>query len=90
MIFTAGTSLAQPSVTLLLLDLFPAVRGMTSSLQGFLQFTLSGIVAGTVAPIVSHSLPSLAATMAAFALASSVLWFVYERRNQHPPVSQDP
>lgn len=92
MIFTAGTSLAQPSLTLLLLDLFPAVRGMTSSLQGFLQFALSGVVAGTVAPVVSHSLLTLAATMGAFATASIGLWSLYERRNRHPssPVIQDP
>ena len=42
MIFTTGSSLVMPSATLILLDLFPAFRGMASSVQGFLQFTLSG------------------------------------------------
>ena len=41
MIFTIGSSLVMPSITLLLLDLFPTMRGMASSLQGFVQFSLS-------------------------------------------------
>ena len=66
MIFTTGSSLVMPSVTLILLDLFPAFRGMASSVQGFLQFTLSAAVAGTVAPFVAHSLTMLALGMAGF------------------------
>ena len=50
-VFTIGSALIMPSVTLLLLDLFPAMRGMTSSLQGFVQFALGGIVAGSIAPL---------------------------------------
>ncbi len=40
MIFTMGSSIIMPTVTLLLLDLFPTMRGLTSSLQGFVQFAL--------------------------------------------------
>ena len=56
MIYTVGSSLIMPSVTLLLLDLFPTMRGMTSSLQGFVQFALGGVVAGTIAPLLARSL----------------------------------
>ena len=80
LVFTAGSSLAMPSCNLLLLDLFPANRGMASSLQGFLQFTLSGIVAGTVAPFAAHSLATLALTMTAFTAAGLAVWLVYQRR----------
>jgi len=79
-IFTAGSSLVMPSTTLILLDLFPAFRGMASSVQGFVQFTLSALVAGTVAPFASHSLSTLALAMAAFASAGLILWLVYQRR----------
>ncbi len=79
-IFTMGSSLVMPSVTLFLLDLFPAFRGMASSVQGFLQFTLSAVVAGTVAPFVSRSLTMLALGMAGFTLAGFALWLVYQRR----------
>jgi len=79
-IFTTGSSLVMPSVTLILLDLFPAFRGMASSVQGFLQFTLSAVVAGTVAPFVARSLMTLAFGMAGFTLAGFVLWLIYPYR----------
>jgi len=80
MIFTFGSSLATPSLTLLMLDLFPATRGLASSLQGFVQFALSGAVAGTVAPFLAHSVGALALGMTGFTLAGFALWFVYQRR----------
>jgi MFS transporter, DHA1 family, multidrug resistance protein len=80
LVYTAGSSLIMPSVTLLLLDLFPTMRGMTSSLQGFVQFALGGIVAGTIAPLLARSLVALALGMAAFTAASFTLWLVYQRR----------
>ena len=82
MIFTLGSSLAAPSITLLMLDLFPSIRGMASSLQGFVQFALSGVVAGTVAPFLSHSVRALALGMTAFTVAGLALWLVYQRRAQ--------
>ena len=82
MVFTLGSSLAAPSITLLMLDLFPAVRGMASSLQGFVQFALAGVVAGTVAPFLAHSVGALALGMTGFTLAGFALWLVYQRRAQ--------
>ncbi|MFO1398590.1 MAG: multidrug effflux MFS transporter [Burkholderiales bacterium] len=79
-VYTCGSSLIMPTITLLLLDLFPTMRGLTSSLQGFVQFALGGVVAGSIAPLLAHSLTSLALGMAAFAGASFVLWLVYQRR----------
>ena len=79
-VYTCGSSLIMPTITLLLLDLFPTMRGLTSSLQGFVQFALGGVVAGSIAPLLAHSLTSLALGMAAFAGASFALWLVYQRR----------
>ncbi|HTP99302.1 MAG TPA: multidrug effflux MFS transporter [Casimicrobiaceae bacterium] len=79
-VFTIGSSLIMPSVTLLLLDLFPTMRGMTSSLQGFVQFALGAVVAGSVSPLLAHSLTSLAWGMGAFAAVSFGLWLTYQRR----------
>jgi len=78
-IFTIGSSLIMPSVVLLLLDQFPTMRGMTSSLQGFVQFALGAVVAGSLAPLLSISLPALAWGMAAFAAASFVVWLACQR-----------
>jgi DHA1 family bicyclomycin/chloramphenicol resistance-like MFS transporter len=83
MVFTTGSALAMPSVTLLMLDLFPSMRGLASSLQGFLQFLLSAFNAGTIAPLLARSLAGLAAGMALFTLASFALWLVYRGR-AHP------
>ena len=79
-VYSMGSAVAMPSVTLLLLDLFPVNRGLAASLQGFLQFSLSALTAGTIAPFLSHTLPALALGMAAFAAASYVLWIAYQRR----------
>ena len=80
-VFSIGSAIIMPTVTLLLLDLFPTMRGLASSLQGFLHFSLSAVNAGTIAPFLSHSLWALAFGMAGFTLASFVLWVVYQRRS---------
>jgi DHA1 family bicyclomycin/chloramphenicol resistance-like MFS transporter len=85
MIFTLGSSLMMPSVVLTLLDLFPTMRGMASSLQGFVQFAFSGVVAGTIAPFLALSLGALAAGMAGFSVASLALWLLYRSRTRIAP-----
>jgi DHA1 family bicyclomycin/chloramphenicol resistance-like MFS transporter len=80
LVFTFGSSLVMPSLTLLLLDLFPMMRGLTSSLQGFVQFAFSGIVAGTIAPFLAQSLVGLMLGMAAFAAVSFAIWRLYVHR----------
>lgn len=89
-VYTCGSSLIMPTVTLLLLDLFPTMRGMTSSLQGFVQFALGGVVAGSIAPLLAHSLIALALGMAAFTGASFALWLVYQRRARPTPKETSP
>jgi MFS transporter, DHA1 family, multidrug resistance protein len=79
-VFTMGTSIVMPSLTLLLLDLFPAMRGLVSSLAGFVQFAFSGFNAGTIAPFLAHSLALLAGGMAGLTVASFALWAVYRGR----------
>jgi DHA1 family bicyclomycin/chloramphenicol resistance-like MFS transporter len=83
LIFTVGSALIMPSITLLVLDLFPATRGMAASLQGFVQFALGGVVAGTLAPALAHGLTLLAWGMAAFTVGSFALWLVYQRLARH-------
>ena len=79
LIFVTGSSLVAPSVMLALLDLFPAMRGLASSLQGFVQFAVAGVVAGTVAPLLAGSLTALAWGLAGFSLASFAAWLIYQR-----------
>jgi DHA1 family bicyclomycin/chloramphenicol resistance-like MFS transporter len=79
MVFSIGSAIVMPSITLLLLDLFPASRGLASSLQGFIQFSISGANAGTIAPLLAGSLKTLALGMAGFTVTSFALWLVYQR-----------
>jgi DHA1 family bicyclomycin/chloramphenicol resistance-like MFS transporter len=80
LVFTMGSSIVMPSLTLILLDLFPSMRGLASSLAGFVQFAFSGFNAGTIAPLLARSLWALALGMAGFTIASFALWLVYQRR----------
>ncbi len=85
MIYTMGSSIVMPSATLLLLDLFPTMRGMASSLQGFVHFVLAAVNAGTIAPFLAQSLKGLAAGMAGFTVLSVALWALYQRRHRLAP-----
>jgi DHA1 family bicyclomycin/chloramphenicol resistance-like MFS transporter len=59
-VFAFGWALMVPVVTLMVLDLAPARRGMASSLQAFVGSAANGIVAGVIAPLVMHSTVALA------------------------------
>jgi DHA1 family bicyclomycin/chloramphenicol resistance-like MFS transporter len=82
MIYAMGSSVTMPSATLLLLDLFPTMRGLASSLQGFLQFVLAAVNAGTIAPLLAGSLLSLALGMGGFTILSLLLWITYLRHTR--------
>lgn len=79
-VFCIGSAIIMPSITIMLLDLFPTMRGLASSLQGFVHFSLSAVNAGMIAPFLSHSLWKLALGMAGFTVASFALWLVYAAR----------
>lgn len=72
--YTIGMSIVAPGVTLLVLDLFPEIRGIAASCQSFAQTMLAAVVSGVVAPVLDASVLLLAIgqfTAAAIALA---LW----------------
>jgi DHA1 family bicyclomycin/chloramphenicol resistance-like MFS transporter len=56
------------------LDLFPNIRGTAASCQSFMVTLTGAVVAGIVAPALSHSVLALALGQAAFALAALTLW----------------
>lgn len=73
-VFTFGTSLISPGATLLALDLFPHIRGTVASCQSFAVTLLGALVAGVIAPFLSHSVLWLAFGQMAFALMALGLW----------------
>ena len=80
MVYAFGWALMVPAVTLLVLDLHPARRGMASSLQMFVGSGANAITAGVIAPLVMHS--TLAMAVASIALLTIGLagWTMVRRR----------
>ncbi len=79
MLYTIGTSMVGPNAFLFLLAIFPTLRGLASSLQGFLQFSLSALISALLVPLIDTSLLALAFGMMAFTLAGGALWIVYRK-----------
>ena len=73
-VFSFGWALMVPAVTLLVLDLHPARRGMASSLQMFVGSGANAIVAGVVAPLVMHSTMAMALTSLAMLSVGLAAW----------------
>jgi MFS transporter, DHA1 family, multidrug resistance protein len=77
MIYTVGMALAMPSLTLLALELFPDNRGLSASLLGFEHSLVAALVAGGLAPLLSHSAFALACGMALLATLGWASWMLY-------------
>ena len=73
-LYTMGMSMVAPGLTLLVLDLFPHIRGTVASCQSFTMTMLSAFVAGVISPLVSSSVLLLAAGQLAFVLTGFMLW----------------
>jgi DHA1 family bicyclomycin/chloramphenicol resistance-like MFS transporter len=85
MVYTIGMSLAMPTLTLIVLDLFPHNRGLAASLQVAQQSFFSGLAAGLLSPLVSDSGLELAQGMAALVACGAACWMAYawlERRGK--------
>ncbi len=78
--YAFGWALMVPAVTLLVLDLHPARRGMASSLQMFVGSGTNAITAGVIAPWVMHSMLALALASISMLAIGLVGWAVVRRR----------
>jgi DHA1 family bicyclomycin/chloramphenicol resistance-like MFS transporter len=58
--YNFGSSIINPSATLLALDLFPHIRGTVASCQSFVTTLMGALVAGLIAPALTHSVLALA------------------------------
>ena len=82
MAYTVGMAIAMPGLTLLALDLYPTLRGMTASLQGFMHSLIAGLSAGVVSPFVAGHALTLALSMSAFLLLGWMAWQLYRSNSQ--------
>jgi DHA1 family bicyclomycin/chloramphenicol resistance-like MFS transporter len=78
-LYAIGMALAGPSLQLLVLDLFPANRGLASSLQGFTHSCCMALTAGLVAPLLSTGGLPLALGQLAMLALGGLAWTCYRR-----------
>ena len=78
--FAFGWALMVPVVTLLVLDLYPERRGLSSSLQAVIGSASNGLVAGAIAPLVMHSTRALAIASILFLSIGLLAWLFLHRR----------
>jgi DHA1 family bicyclomycin/chloramphenicol resistance-like MFS transporter len=67
-LYVVGLSLAMPSLSLRVLDLFPQRRGLISSCQGVMQTGVNAVTAALLAPLVWGSTLTMALAMGGFLL----------------------
>ncbi|MEO8170038.1 MAG: MFS transporter, partial [Oxalobacteraceae bacterium] len=90
MIYTFGMSIAAPGVTLMVMDLFPQIRGIVASCQSFAQTMLAALVAGLIAPLLDTSVLWLALGQLGFAVAGLSCWLAgraYRRKSMYPSLN---
>ncbi|MES2015093.1 MAG: multidrug effflux MFS transporter [Pseudomonadota bacterium] len=81
--YTFGMSIISPGATLLALDLFPHIRGTVASCQSFAVTLLGALVAGVIAPFLSHSVRWLAYGQLGFAVCALGLWVASRIYRRH-------
>jgi DHA1 family bicyclomycin/chloramphenicol resistance-like MFS transporter len=91
--YTFGMSMVAPGATLMVLDLFPTIRGIAASCQSFALTLFGALVSGALAPLLSHSAKLLAMGQLACALFGLCSWFtgqMYRTRYIHNQAVQNP
>lgn len=90
MFYTFGMSIAAPGVTLMVMDLFPDIRGIVASCQSFAQTMLAALVAGVIAPLLDTSVLWLALGQLGFAIAGLSCWLAsrsYRIKSAYPSLN---
>jgi len=73
--YNLGVAIAIPNVTLMVLDMFPQIRGMAASCQSCVQTIFNAFLASLIVPLLWHSRISLACGMAGLAILGAVVVF---------------
>jgi DHA1 family bicyclomycin/chloramphenicol resistance-like MFS transporter len=72
--YCIGMSLVAPGVTLMVLDLFPDIRGVAASCQSATQTMLGAVIAGVIAPLLAPSVVWLALGQCGLVAAAMLSW----------------
>lgn len=82
--YCIGMGMAAPGITLLVLDLYPRVRGVVASCQAFTQTMLAAVVAGVIAPLLAPSVVWLAGGQLACVSIALISWRLGRSRHSAP------
>jgi len=77
-----GMALGSPAMTVLTLEMFPKVKGLSSSLQGFIFMLIFSLVSGAIAPFLYESAFRLAMGTSTGLGLSLLLWWLGSRGEQ--------
>jgi DHA1 family bicyclomycin/chloramphenicol resistance-like MFS transporter len=78
-LYALGWALVQPPISLMVLDLFPARRGMAASLQGAFASAINAVAAGVIAPLAMGSTLGLAVASALFLIIGLAGWALFRK-----------
>jgi DHA1 family bicyclomycin/chloramphenicol resistance-like MFS transporter len=85
--YTFGMSVVAPGAQLMVLDLFPHIRGIVASCQSFTLTMLAALVSAVIAPLLSQSVIWLALGQLGFTVMGLILWLSarsYKRLRKTP------
>lgn len=84
--YTLGIALLMPILSLQIMGMFPHMRGLASSLQGFTQMSLFAIMAGAVVPHLFHSGLALALGQITTVVLGMLIWWwsTHYKTSSHP------
>lgn len=74
-----AVAIAFPVLQLAMLDLFPHNRCAAASLASFASLIFNALLAGAIAPLVTGSLATLAATSAAYSVVGALVWWWHRK-----------
>lgn len=86
-LYTFGWSLVSPLIVLQTIGIFPQMRGLASSLQGFVQMTLFAAITAVLVPLLFHSALWLALGHGVLVVSGMLLWAWITRDGAAPPAT---
>jgi DHA1 family bicyclomycin/chloramphenicol resistance-like MFS transporter len=79
-LYASGLGLVVPGMMVTILSIFPTMRGLAASMQGFVQVMLFAVFSGLLAPLVYDSAQALAWTHLGLLVAGALAWEAGWRR----------
>lgn len=73
-------ALAMPTIQIAIMDTFVTARGTATSVGALLMLSLNAVTSGVLAPVIAHSLLSMAVASTVCALVAACLWLTRPRQ----------